>query len=279
MSLANETATRKPENRGRNRIRRLASALPETFKHWFTRSLRDSGYELVNLQSLYEFDGLHTIHGPRFQNDVRFRAAWKRGSEASYGDSRGDWRVHIGLWAAAAAARVKGDFVECGVNAGFLSSAILHYLNWANLGKKFHLVDTFAGPVLEQFSAEEIERGLDQRAKRAMAAEDYVTDMERIRRNYQEWEGIEILRGAVPQVLPTVRATAIAFLHLDMNCAFPEAEALRFFWDRISTGGIVIMDDYNYFGYDAQGDALDRVAGELGVTILSLPTGQGMLVK
>ena len=67
--------------------------------------------------------------------------------------------------------------------------------------------------------------------------------------------------------------------HLDMNCALPECEALKFFWDRISPGGIVLFDDYAYFGYEAQGSALDSVARSLGASILALPTGQGMILK
>ena len=38
-----------------------------------------------------------------------------------------------------------GDFVECGVNKGFLSSAIMEYLDWNSLDRGFYLLDTFAG--------------------------------------------------------------------------------------------------------------------------------------
>ena len=64
-----------------------------------------------------------------------------------------------------------------------------------------------------------------------------------------------------------------------MNCAFPEAAALRYFWPSIVEGGIVLCDDYAYFGCDAQGAALDDAAKELGIEILALPTGQGLIIK
>ncbi|EUA32977.1 methyltransferase domain protein [Mycobacterium xenopi 4042] len=35
--------------------------------------------------------------------------------------------------------------------------------------------------------------------------------------------------GAVPETLGQVDARTVAFLHLDMNCAAPEVDALRFF--------------------------------------------------
>ena len=45
--------------------------------------------------------------------------------------------VHIALWVASRCARLEGDFVECGVNYGLNSSAIMHHLNWNKLGKNF----------------------------------------------------------------------------------------------------------------------------------------------
>ena len=114
------------------------------FKPWLARTLRCAGYQLVNVRKMYEFDGLHTVHNANFREDRRFQSAYLRGLQATGGVySHSSWRIHIGLWAASAAARMPGDFVECGVNAGFLSSAILNYLDWASLDKHFYLVDTF----------------------------------------------------------------------------------------------------------------------------------------
>jgi hypothetical protein len=190
-----------------------------------------------------------------------------------------EWRIHVGLWAAALATRAAGDFVECGVNAGFLSSAILTYLDWMSLDKKFFLVDTFEGPVLTQFNEEEAGNGRLDAVRECLAKDGYVTDMERVRRNYAEWSRIEIVQGRVPEVLPAVDTRAVAFLHLDMNCAYPEVEALRHFWPLISSGGVVLFDDYAHCGYEAQAKAIDEVASPLGAGILVLPTGQGMMVK
>jgi len=253
---------------------------PHPVKRFLIRALRRSGYQLVNLRKLYEFDGLHTVHNARFRDDPKFQAAWE-GAFQSTGcvDPGSYWRIHIGLWAAEAATRIDGAFVECGVNAGFLSSAILRYLDWNALRKQFVLVDTFTGPVLSQYRPEEVALGRRDAAEHALAAGAYVTDMDSVRRRYEHWNGVVIVQGTVPEVLASLDVKRVAFLHLDMNCAFPECEALKFFWDRISAGGIVLLDDYAYFGYEAQGDALDSVACSLGASILALPTGQGMILK
>jgi hypothetical protein len=260
-------------------VRSLANTT-QPVKQFLVRALRRSGYQLVNLRKLYEFDGLHTVHNARFRDDPRFQAAWQGAFQVTGRVNPGSfWRIHVGLWAAAAAARVDGAFVECGVNAGFFSSAALRYLDWNTLHKRFYLVDTFNGPVASQYSAEEVSLGRLDAMEQAIAAGAYVTDMDAIRQRYEGWDGVAIVKGAVPEILPSIGAERVAFLHLDMNCAFPECEALKFFWERMSDGGIVLLDDYSYFGYEAQGNALDSVARALGTSILDLPTGQGMILK
>ena len=143
-------------------------------------------------------------------------------------DPRFEWRVHIALWAARAALKVPGDFVECGVNAGFISSAIMEGLNWNSAGRRFFLIDTFSGPVREQYTQKEVKGGRLRIAEEALAAGAYVTDLERVRNNYAEWRDVQIVRGAIPEVLPAAGVGKVAFLHIDMNCAYPETEALRF---------------------------------------------------
>ena len=193
----------------------------------------------------YARDSLFTANNHRFQDDPAFKAAYARGVKASAGaDPHMQWRVHVALWAASTAARVPGDFVECGVNAGFVSSAIMQRLDWAKIGKRFYLIDTFSGPILSQYSREEIDGGRGRVAEKAIAKGAYVTDLERVRANYAEWPNVEIVQGAVPGVLPPLGIGRVAFLHIDMNCAYPERAALEYFWDRLAPGAMALFDDY-----------------------------------
>jgi len=225
-------------------------------------------------------DGLFTVHSDHCLQDPAFLAAYARGIEAGRGVDLGiHWRVHVALWAAATAVRVPGDFVECGVNAGVVSSAIMHRLEWNNVPRRFYLIDTFRGPITAQFSSEEIEAGRLQVAEMAIASGGYVTDMERVRRNYAEWPNAVVVQGAIPEILPEVPINRVAFLHLDMNCAYPERAALEFFWTRLTPGALVLFDDYSYFGCKQQTESIDAAMAKLGVSVLSLPTGQGLVIK
>jgi hypothetical protein len=251
------------------------------------RILASFGYEVFNSRKYYSQDGLRTVHDPRFlRADPAFSGAYARGVEASAGhDPQFAWRVHGALWAAATALRnsSSGDFVECGVNAGFMSSAILRHLDWnrnpASAGRRYFLIDTFAGPVLEQFSEAEVQAGRRAIAEQNLTTGAYVTTIDRVRANFAEWERVHIAAGVIPEVLADVPVGNVAFLHVDLNCALPEIAALEHFWPRMSRGALILLDDYCYLGHTEQGDAADRFAASKGAQILALPTGQGLLIR
>jgi Macrocin-O-methyltransferase (TylF) len=246
--------------------------------------LRHLGYELVRsgvqLDGLYDQDGLTSRHNHEFMNDPGFRNAYQRGLVAAQGvDPKHHWRVHTALWAAGVAIKTRGDFIECGVNAGFISSAIMHAYDWNSAGRKYFLVDSFTGPPMNQFSEKETDSGILAMVEDAVKRGAYVTDMDRVRSNFSEWPNAQIVKGTVPDVLSEISIPSIAFLHLDLNAARPESAALEYFWSRISNNGVVLLDDYAYMGYEAQKAAIDELGEKIGFSTLSLPTGQGLIVK
>ena len=72
----------------------------------------------------------------------------------------------------------------------------------------------------------------------------------------------------------------ICFLHVDLNNAKPEVEAIKFFWDKIVTSGIILLDDYAYSKqYHLQKQAIDKIGCTLNFSVITLPTGQGLIIK
>jgi hypothetical protein len=100
-----------------------------------------------------------------------------------------------------------------------------------------------------------------------------------VQANFAEWESVHLIRGAVPDTLGEIDSDAVAFAHLDMNSARPEAEAAAFLWPRMIPGAFMLLDDYGFRGYEAQKRAMDSFANERGLAVLSLPTGQGLIHK
>lgn len=229
--------------------------------------------------STFQADGLASVHNHDFMRDPVYVEAYKRGIQAVGTDYKWYWRVHVGLWAATVGAHLDGDFVECGTNKGFLASSIMQKLNWDRLGKTFWLMDTFAGLDARYVTEQEVALGALERNKKHMEDGFFAIGVESVRANFSEWKNVEIVVGSIPETLPTVRSEKIAFMHIDMNCAPPEIAALRWFWPRLSTGAPVLLDDYAYKGFETQKAAMDALGKELNFEVLSLPTGQGLIIK
>lgn len=236
--------------------------------HWFPNS-----------KNIYDQDGLLSIHNHDFMLDDSFKQAYARGVKGTGIDYHWQWRVHVGLWAGHCASKLKGDFIECGVNRGFLSAALMQYLDWDSLNKTFYLLDTFQGIDERYVSEIEKEKGILSDNQKRLESNFYVKGRETAQANLSQWKNIRIIEGVIPHTLALVEAEHIAYLHLDLNCSPPEVAAIDYFWDKLVWGGFVLMDDYAYFGHNAQKSPLDNFAKSKATTIVSLPTGQGLLIK
>lgn len=194
---------------------------------------------------------------------------------ASHEDYFWHWRVHVGLWTAYSASKLKGDFVECGVNKGFLSSAIMEYLDWNSLDRTFYLMDTFSGIDENYVSPEGRASGILERNMTGF----YTKDFEEVKKNFSQWKNIQFIRGSIPDTLIEVKTDSVAYLHIDMNNPLPEVAAFNYFWERLVPGGLILFDDYAYKGYEAQNEAMDEAVCKKNIKILSIPTGQGLVIK
>ena len=220
----------------------------------------------------YNQDGLTTTHNCDFVFEPRFEKAYSAGrATGSWGGSEIHWRAHVACWAAQKGMRLEGDFVECGVNRGGLARTVIECTSLHHSGKKFFLLDTYNGLVEKYLTPEEIASGF-----RPGGYEDCY---EAVVQTFSEYPNAIVIKGAVPETLSQVDAQKIAYLSIDMNCAEPEIAAANHFWDRLTSGAVILLDDYGWYGHIQQKLAFDQFAAEHGVEVLSLPTGQGMLIK
>jgi hypothetical protein len=252
-------------------------------KRVIKRFIEMTGYTIIKMptsiaDAAYDQDGLRSYHNHDFMIEPSFCRAYERGCTAD-SDYKWHWRVHIGLWAAFTASKLAGDFVECGVNRGFMSSAIMEFLEWDSLKRTFYLLDTFEGMDLRYVSPEDCLCGATKRNEQHLKSGFYVRGIDSVKANFSQWKNTRIIKGSVPETLNQVETRNVAYLHLDMNCSPPEVAAMNFFWDRLLPGAVVLFDDYAMRGCESQKHALDALAREKHVMIASLPTGQGLLMK
>lgn len=221
----------------------------------------------------YNQDGLVTRHNCDFIEEADFRRAYQTGENLnSWWNGKIHWRVHTLFWAAQRGVKLEGDFVECGVHRGGFSRAIIEYVSFGQIkDKKFYLLDTFEGLSEKHISEEEKKHGVLDYA--------YEGNYEEVRQTFKSFENVVIVKGVVPDTLNQVKAEKISFLSIDMNCAAPEIAAAEFFWDKLVSGAAIVLDDYGWTKHIVQKHAFDEFAKRKGVPILSLPTGQGVILK
>jgi hypothetical protein len=220
---------------------------------------------------MYRTDGLWTYHRLDFVEDPAFKRAYARGVEALGWDYGIPWRVHVMLWAAGIGLRLDGAFVECGTARGFQASAICEYHDIS--GRDFFLFDTFRKSV----EAAELTGAAYDAAP--VAHPMYANSPAEVAANFAEWPSVRLIPGVIPDSLATVLIDRVSFLSVDLNAPEPEEAAIRHFWPVMVNGAVLILDDYSFPGFESSRAAADRVAEDLGFSILSLPTGQGMAVK
>ena len=228
--------------------------------------------EMVSGRATYNQDGLLSKHNSDFQRDPEFARAYAKGVETgSWGREQVQWRAYVVAWAARQGLQREGDFVECGVNKGGMASVILDYTQLWKTPRKFWLLDTFNG--LADTHLTEQERRRVERHWKYEECYDYVS------KRFAPYPNVILVRCEVPGTLPQVTTERIAYLGIDMNCTEPEIAAAMCFWDRMTTGSVMVLDDYGWSGHEDQKRAFDDFARERGVGILSLPTGQALLIK
>ncbi len=224
----------------------------------------------ISLPPVYQYDSdWLRVWGKNLSslNNPRFVEAYTKGADPGVNIA---FRAYICCWAAEHALMLPGDFVECGVNEGWISRTICHYLDLNKTDKNFYLFDTYAGIPPDQISENEAERA---------ALHNYTECYELAKSYFAPFRLAHLVRGKVPDTLTDVLIEKVSYLSIDMNIEKPERAAIEFFWPKLSQGAIVILDDYGFEGYERQHESMDEFAESVGTPILTLPTGQGLMLK
>ncbi len=230
-------------------------------------------FDVVGAPLTFKKDGLYTKHNSdTLQNPLfveAYRLAKSTGSfEGAWGLVDPEYRAYVYCWSAFHCKDIPGDFVECGVNKGGMARAAVHYTGFTNAtAKKFYLLDTYQGTPKHCLAEDETRRN------------QYEECYDRVVQNFHEFKNVVIVKGEVPATLARVPSQQICFLSLDMNALAPEIAAIEYFWPKLSTGGIVVLDDYNNVGHERQKRGFDEFCHQHGKQVMSLPTGQGLIFK
>ena len=69
------------------------------------------------------------------------------------------------------------------------------------------------------------------------------------------------------------------FVHLDVDLYQPTLDSLTFFYEKMIQGGIILCDDYGFTTCPGAKKAMDSFFSDTHEEVVSLPTGQGFVVR
>lgn len=246
---------------------------------WFARHYRQIQPSATLLPSVFQgpvtfqADGVITSNNCDFIQDARFKKAYQVAEATNpWPGFNLPWRVYVVCSLADMVKHLPGDFVECGVNTGAYSRAVIDYIDFNSLKKTFYLLDTYQGLVREQITADELDAGVGD------YLQTYKDVYQEVVKTFSPFNA-KVIRGAVPGTLSQCETSSICYLSIDMNVVEPEIAAAEFFWHKLVPGGVMILDDYGFPSHQAQKKAFDSFAAQKGVAILYIPTGQAIIFK
>lgn len=189
------------------------------------RTILGYGVSEEKIRYIFDFEELISkLHSVIPEKELDIRANWLR-DYAKY--------VHD--------EKLEGDVAECGVYLGNFSLWINRYF-W---DKKLYLFDTFEG-----FQARdlEIERALDNKAfinGRFNNSECFNnSNVEIVLRRMPYQKQCEVRKGYFPDTTIGCENKKFCFVNLDMDLYEPQLNGLRFFYDRMVNGGVILLHDY-----------------------------------
>lgn len=164
---------------------------------------------------------------------------------------------------------IEGDTAECGVLEGASSWLICAANQHRGGGPVHHLFDSFEG-----LSAPGPEDGSYWSSGDLARGEDVVAA------NLAPFlSQVAFHRGWIPARFGDVADRRFAFVHVDVDLLDPTLECIRFFYDRLVDGGILLCDDYGFSTCPGVAVAIDEFLKDKPEKMLSLDAGGGFFIK
>jgi hypothetical protein len=176
---------------------------------------------------------------------------------------------------------IPGDIVECGVWRGGSMHAIARTLDGLGVhDRDLYLYDTFEG--MTEPSEKDVRFDGASAAERLAASERTApvwawASLEDVKAGFETVpypaERIHYVQGPVEETVPATMPERIAILRLDTDWYESTAHELTHMYDRLVSGGVLLIDDYGY--WQGSRRATDEFLDRTGARLLLIRTGSG----
>jgi hypothetical protein len=157
--------------------------------------------------------------------------------------------------------KVSGELAEVGSYEGGSAKLIAEAEN----EKQIYLFDTFEGlPEVSEFDAD-LKKG------------DYSAIFDNVQDYLKGYNNITIYKGLFTDTSESIRDKKFSFVHLDVDTYQSTLSCIEFFYERLSSGGIMISHDYGCGKGVTK--AFDEFFCKKPEVIIELPGSQCLIVK
>jgi len=165
---------------------------------------------------------------------------------------------------------LRGSVAEIGVWRGGTAAILAAASKQANAEQPIHLFDTFSGVVKASEDQDTLYRG----GEHADTSESVVVElMTRLQLN-----NFQIHSGVFPDNTGLTLPKHIRCCHVDVDTYGSAKSCMDFVWPRITIGGVLVFDDYGFWGCEGVTELLDKESPDNSLLIHNL-NGHGILVK
>jgi hypothetical protein len=160
------------------------------------------------------------------------------------------------------AKKISGDFAEVGVYKGRSAKLICEIKG----DKSLHLFDTFEGlPKPGSIDGNVLQQN------------QYAAGLNLVKTYLSEYKNIYFYQGIFPKTTEPVKDKEFSFVHLDVDLYRSTLECLKFFYPKMTKGGIILSHDYSTLvGVKKAFDDFFTGKTEL---VIELSTSQCLIIK
>ena len=235
--------------------------------------------------------GKTTLENPLFWQEDKFYRELLQDGLAREGSSEKfrTQRFYNLLQAFQSTFDLEGETAEAGCLFGLSTFLMCGYekaRTKAFTGAGHHLFDSFSGlsypdsQDLQQAVPHPLMGKLAEERKRAAGrwpeGQSFLARTKRVLADYPE---LTYNVGWIPDVFIGIPQRRYRFVHVDVDLYMPTKASLEFFFPQMVPNGVIVVDDYGFTSWPGAKQAVDELCAAWRVRLISLTTGNAILLK
>tara|TARA_A100001011_G_C13541844_1_gene528805 strand:- start:8 stop:496 length:489 start_codon:yes stop_codon:yes gene_type:complete len=130
--------------------------------------------------------------------------------------------------------------------------------------KKIFVFDSFEDG-LSEFKVNDLKEASINFQESKIISRKYFSDYNILKNKLIKYnlKNIFLNKGWIPQVFEKTEERTYSFIHIDVDLYEPTLESLKYFFSKLSKGGIIICDDYGYNLFPGAKKAVDEFISTL----------------